>query len=67
MNLNLVKFIKEFDISLWVGIIEELEFKKLDFSTIKDVIESRGFDSASNTKEIEKSYLRMSNRKELMQ
>lgn len=56
MNLNLVTFLNNLDATKWADAIKLLPKKNNDFTLIKDAIISKGFDSVSNTKGIEKRY-----------
>ena len=56
MNLNLVTFLNHLDAAKWAKAIKLLPKKNNDFSLIKEAITSKGFDSVSNTREIERRY-----------
>ena len=56
MDLNLVTFLNNLEVTEWVNAIKLLPKKNNNFSLIKKEIVSKGFDSVSNTKEIEKLY-----------
>jgi glycosyltransferase EpsF len=56
MNLNLVVFFNNLNAKEWGKEIISLPKKNNDFNLIKKTIISKGFDSASNTEEIEKQY-----------
>lgn len=56
MNLNLVTFLNDLDASEWAKAIKLLPKKNNDLTLIKEAIITKGFDSVSNTKSIEKRY-----------
>lgn len=56
MNLNLVTFLNDLDASEWATAIKLLPKKNNDLTLIKEAIITKGFDSVSNTKGIEKRY-----------
>ena len=56
MNLNLVTFLDNFNISEWIMAIKNLPKKEMNFSQIKEAILRKGFDSKENTKKIEETY-----------
>ena len=56
MDLNLVTFLNNLEVTEWVNAIKILPKKNNNFSLIKKEIVSKGFDSVFNTKEIEKLY-----------
>ena len=56
MNLNLVTFLNNLDAIKWTKAINLLSKKNNDFTLVKKAIISKGFDSESNTKEIERRY-----------
>jgi glycosyltransferase EpsF len=56
MNLNLVTFLNNLDAKEWTKAIKLLPKKNNDFTLVKKAIISKGFDSESNTKEIERRY-----------
>ena len=56
MNLNLVTFLNDLDAAEWAKAIKLLPKKNNDLTLIKEAIISKGFDSVSNTKGIEKRY-----------
>ena len=56
MNLNLVTFLNNLDATEWTKAINLLPKKNNDFTLVKKAIITKGFDSKSNTKEIERRY-----------
>ena len=56
MNLNLVTFLNNLEATKWTKAIKLLPKKNNDFTLVKKAIVSKGFDSESNTKEIERRY-----------
>jgi glycosyltransferase EpsF len=56
MNLNLVTFLNNLEATKWTKAIKLLPKKSNDFTLVKKAIISKGFDSESNTKEIERRY-----------
>jgi glycosyltransferase EpsF len=56
MDLNLVTFLNNLEVTKWVNAIKLLPKKNNNFSLIKKEIVSKGFDSVFNTKEMEKLY-----------
>ena len=56
MNLNLVTFLNNLDAIKWTKAINLLSKKNNDFTLVKKAIITKGFDSKSNTKEIERRY-----------
>jgi glycosyltransferase EpsF len=56
MNLNLVIFLNNLDATEWAKAIKLLPKKNNNFTLVKKAIISKGFDSDSNTKAIERCY-----------
>jgi glycosyltransferase EpsF len=60
MRLGLVTFMDSFDIQNWVNAIREIKLKNIDKDLVKNKIQTLGFDSRMNAKEISNLYLKMS-------
>jgi glycosyltransferase EpsF len=56
MSLNLITFLNNLDATKWTKAIKLLPKKNNDFTLVKKAIISKGFDSESNTMEIERRY-----------